>query len=107
MLMESIGDKFISNHLQNNYISHPDKYHDAYELESIHLSFMSQGNEKVSLHTNANEAIVDGKSSLIGLNTKARNKEGNVISDGILQYRAIRKEIQEESLEPSQVDSLN
>ena len=89
MLMESVGNKFMlrndSNSNYNESNSDSQSYKCTHTLESIHVTYKTQGKNNVSFETEVNEPSYE-KSSSIGLNIKVVNAKGTVISEGALRY---------------------
>jgi len=80
MLMESIGNKHL-HHRTNTAMSN-------LILESIQLTYISQGKGYISFQTEINDSkIVETKKSSIDLNIRAINDKKMVVSQGFLRYK--------------------
>jgi hypothetical protein len=93
MLMETIGDAYVANLLEDKHesVSNSRGENDPqakYILESIHLTYMSQGKNNVSFKTELDD-FSKKTSSLVGLNVTALDGKGKVISEGTLRYRRL------------------
>ena len=97
MLMELIGNELMSDptkyKLNNISTSSIDgEKHNASKqypciLESIHITYLSQGKNDLTFHTEINDKIYSINSQSVELNVKALGAKGRTISEGILRYQ--------------------
>ena len=102
MLIESIGNRYMENFVRDESITVCDDDHEkqriSYSLESIQMTYMSQGKGLISFQT---ERLDRGNnkvhSSSIVLNVKAFcSKKGRAISEGILYYELSKNKMNED-----------
>lgn len=99
MLMELIGDKVVSNQTENEYLTvissnrnsdSNDNKEYTHCLESIHMTYMSQGKNNVTFQTEVDDRISSINSSSLDLNVKAFDSKGRTISEGVLRYQLLK-----------------